>query len=305
MQCDELKRGTPVMEYGGDLDGSGSLLRRKLCCVSLELSVCVPVSLTKVNSDDTHYPVPTTDTHLEAYTRILPETWSKVAKIGKPQRRSPPPASSSPTPTNRARRRRPSSTGRRKGSSSTKPTRGSAPSGGKKGAKGPAAAEPVYVGKGEAPPPAAAVLTTTADRVLEALLWSVSLCTLHFTLDVLVQQQYAVELEWHTIIIRTLRALLVFTPLFYILHPHPSSPTLVPVVPKRYQEPIRQTIFFAVSVAAGCHLIKITNTYGYISVMKRSPPLGCLWVWSVIELNLLPATASVVIALAYLWLGFR
>ncbi|KAK8061085.1 hypothetical protein PG997_015306 [Apiospora hydei] len=96
-----------------------------------------------------------------------------------------------------------------------------------------------------------------------------------------------------------------FTPLFYILHPHPSSPTLVPVVPKRYQEPIRQTIFFAVSVAAGCHLIKITNTYGYISVMKRSPPLGCLWVWSVIELNLLPATASVVIALAYLWLGFR
>ncbi|KAK8022099.1 hypothetical protein PG993_012866 [Apiospora rasikravindrae] len=186
--------------------------------------------------------------------------------------------------------------------------------GGKKGAAGPTTAEPVYVGKEKAPPAAAAVLTTTADRVLEAILWSVSLCTLHFTLDVLVQQQYAVELEWHTIITRTLRALLgesyyqsprALHPLFYILHPHPSSPTLVPLVPKRYQEPIRQTIFFAVSVAAGCHLIKITNTYGYISVMKRSPPLGCLWVWSVIELNLLPATASVVIALAYLWLGFR
>ena len=97
----------------------------------------------------------------------------------------------------------------------------------------------------------------------------------------------------------------MFFPLFYILHPHPSSPILVPGIPKRYQESIRQTIFFVASVAAGCHLIMITNTYGYLAVMKRSPPLGCIWVWSVIELNLLPATASVAIALAYLWLGFR
>ncbi|KAK8117920.1 uncharacterized protein PG998_006201 [Apiospora kogelbergensis] len=172
----------------------------------------------------------------------------------------------------------------------------------------PAAGEPVYVGRrgGDGDPSAAAaVLTTTADRVLEAMLWTVSLCMLHFTLDVLVQQQYAVNLEWPVIITRSLRALLVFFPLFYILHPHASSPILVPGLPKRYQDPIRQTIFFAVSIAAGCHLIKITNNYGYLAVMKRSPPLGCLWVWSVIELNLLPATVSVVVALAYLWLGFR
>ncbi|KAK6822880.1 deacetylase-like protein [Apiospora arundinis] len=162
--------------------------------------------------------------------------------------------------------------------------------GGKKTAAAPAAGEPVYVGKRED-----AVLTTTADRILEAMLWTVSLCTLHFTLDVLVQQQYAVNLEWPV----------YSSSLFYIIHPHPSSPILVPGLPKRYQEPIRQTIFFAVSIAAGCHLIKITNTYGYLAVMKRSPPLGCLWVWSVIELNLLPAAASVGTALAYLWLGFR
>ncbi|KAK7961097.1 hypothetical protein PG996_011737 [Apiospora saccharicola] len=178
--------------------------------------------------------------------------------------------------------------------------------GGKKGAQAPGAAEPIYVGKGDgAKVDASAVLTTTGDRVLEAILWSSSLCTLHFTLDVLVQQQYAVDLEWHTIITRTLRAFLVFFPLFYILHPHPSSPILVPAVPKRYQESIRQTIFFVGSVAAGCHLIMISNTYGYLAVMKRSPPLGCIWVWSVIELNLMPAAASVGIALAYLWLGFR
>lgn len=83
--------------------------------------------------------------------------------------------------------------------------------GGKKGKAAPAASsEPVYVGKGDggAKVDAAAVLTTTGDRVLEAILWSSSLCTLHFTLDVLVQQQYAVDLEWHVIITRTLRAFL-------------------------------------------------------------------------------------------------
>ncbi len=36
----------------------------------------------------------------------------------------------------------------------------------------------------------------------------------------------------------------------------------------------------------GCHLIHITNEFGYMAILKRSPPLGCLWVWSIIELNL-------------------
>jgi hypothetical protein len=48
---------------------------------------------------------------------------------------------------------------------------------------------------------------STADRILETLLWSVSLSMLHFTLDVLVQNQYAVALEWPTVITRTGRAL--------------------------------------------------------------------------------------------------
>lgn len=50
------------------------------------------------------------------------------------------------------------------------------------------------------------VIPSSAEHILDVLLWSVSLTMLHFTLDVLVQQQYAVELSWHKVITRALTA---------------------------------------------------------------------------------------------------
>lgn len=47
-----------------------------------------------------------------------------------------------------------------------------------------------------------------AERILETLLYSVSLAMLHLTLDVLVQQQYALEMEWFKVIQRALQALM-------------------------------------------------------------------------------------------------
>ncbi|KAI0873349.1 hypothetical protein GGS24DRAFT_401136 [Hypoxylon argillaceum] len=146
-------------------------------------------------------------------------------------------------------------------------------------------------------------LSPTAERVMDALLWTVSLAMLHFTLDVLVQHQYAMEIVWPQIATRALTALAVFFAFFYVLHPHPSSPVLLPGLPLRFQDPLRQAIFFVASTVSGCYLIDISNNYGYLYIMKRSPPLGCLWVWSVIELNLAPALASLAIACGFFYQG--
>ncbi|KAJ2988817.1 hypothetical protein NUW58_g3782 [Xylaria curta] len=156
-------------------------------------------------------------------------------------------------------------------------------------------------------------LSPTAERIMDALLWTVSLAMLHFTLDVLVQHQYAMEISWPDIVTRALVALvvglkltlatLVFFAIFYVLHPHDSSPILLPGLPPKYQNPLRQAIFFVVSTFCGCYLIDISNNYGYLYIMKRSPPLGCLWVWSVIELNLAPAVLSVAIAIGFFYQG--
>jgi hypothetical protein len=51
-------------------------------------------------------------------------------------------------------------------------------------------------------------LPLIVERLFETLLWTVSLSTLHFTLDVLVQNQYAVDISWPKITIRAGQAFL-------------------------------------------------------------------------------------------------
>lgn len=48
-----------------------------------------------------------------------------------------------------------------------------------------------------------AVLSPGAERLLESVLWTSTLAMLHFTLDVLVQNQYGVVVKWDVITIRT------------------------------------------------------------------------------------------------------
>lgn len=49
-------------------------------------------------------------------------------------------------------------------------------------------------------------LSPTAERIMDSLLWTVSLAMLHFTLDVVVQHQYGIDIDWHAIILRALQA---------------------------------------------------------------------------------------------------
>ncbi|KAK0704622.1 hypothetical protein B0H67DRAFT_603695 [Lasiosphaeris hirsuta] len=110
-------------------------------------------------------------------------------------------------------------------------------------------------------------LPPTAERILDTLLWTVSLAMLHFTLDVLVQNQYSIDrVQFPKVFARAGQALMVFALLFYPLHPHKSNPTILPGLPSRFQPLLRQTIFFATSVVAGCYLIYATNTFGYMAL---------------------------------------
>lgn len=91
--------------------------------------------------------------------------------------------------------------------------------------------------------------------------------------------------------------------LLYALHAHGARAVLVPGLPQRLQHPLRQAVFFGASVAAGCYLIYISNTFGYLATMKQAPPLACLWLWAVIELDLAWAVLSLAVAAVFLWRG--
>lgn len=64
---------------------------------------------------------------------------------------------------------------------------------------------------------------------------------------------------------------------------------------------LKQMVCFCTGAVAGSYLIYIGNTFGYYAVMKRSPPVGTLWVWAVIEMGLPFAVASLSVNGAFLW----
>ena len=124
-----------------------------------------------------------------------------------------------------------------------------------------------------------------------AIFWSISLTMIHFTFDVLVYNQYRQKIEWWDIAGRTLTILPV---LFLLVFTMQSKTALsFPMA--------RQILFLTIAIGAGCYTIHVANRYGYYAVMKQTPPLGTLWIWSVVEMKLAFAAASVVVDLGFLW----
>lgn len=125
----------------------------------------------------------------------------------------------------------------------------------------------------------------------DALLYAMSMAALHLTLDVLVYSQYREEVVWGEIVRRAATAMPVFMLLVYLTH-----------VGLAYRFPLARDAAFCVgSVLAGCYLVYAANKHGYFYVMKAAPPVGTLWVWSVVEMSLPFAALNVVAVLAFTW----
>jgi hypothetical protein len=125
----------------------------------------------------------------------------------------------------------------------------------------------------------------------DAIVWSSCLSMLHFTLDVLVYSQYAQEIVWRAIATRTATIAPVLFLLVYLLR----SATA-----RRFKI-VRQLAFLALAIGTGCYTIYMGNSFSYFAVMKQAPPLGTLWIWSVIEMDLPFAVASIIVDLGFLW----
>lgn len=125
----------------------------------------------------------------------------------------------------------------------------------------------------------------------DALLYSTSMAALHLTLDVIVYSQYREDILWGEIFKRAATAIPIFILLVYLTHVDFS---------RRFPM-ARDLSFFAGSIVAGCYLIYSGNKHGYFYVMKAAPPVGTLWIWSVVEMNLPFAALSAVTVLGYIW----
>lgn len=126
----------------------------------------------------------------------------------------------------------------------------------------------------------------------EALLYTVTLSMLFFTLTVLVTQQYGMsrDVAWSDIIWKTgSNAPFLFFAV-HLLHPRAGSWWT-------------QTLFLGMSVACGCWLITASSEYGYMAVMKKAPGVGTLWIWSVLESRVEIAFLGLACVVSYYWYG--
>ncbi|PKY03566.1 hypothetical protein P168DRAFT_165640 [Aspergillus campestris IBT 28561] len=159
--------------------------------------------------------------------------------------------------------------------------------------------------------------------LIDTMLLSLPLTTLHLTLSYLAAHQYAESIALDELLRES--AFLTFpilTLLIHLAHGHivsfarvwPHKPEPVSLIPwsndklslsflrKLLFPPTwRTVVFLPVAIALGVKLMTITNEDPYYAVMKRAPAIGTIWVWCILEM---PVGATVLGALGPLVWGF-
>jgi hypothetical protein len=125
----------------------------------------------------------------------------------------------------------------------------------------------------------------------DALIYTISLAAVHFTLDVFVFNQYRQEIVWDEIVWKTLTMIPGLFVLLFLLKCKTAM-----LFPR-----IRQVLFLVGSTAAGCYLIHSGNQDGYYAIMKRVPPVGVLWIWGVVEMELWGCLINLIAVGTYMW----
>ncbi|KAL4891179.1 hypothetical protein BDV59DRAFT_70263 [Aspergillus ambiguus] len=163
--------------------------------------------------------------------------------------------------------------------------------------------------------------------LIDTILLSVPLTTLHMTLAYLAAHQYAEAIHLDVLLRESaFVAFPVLTLMIHLAHGHivsflggTAQSDALSFFPwsrdklslsflKRLLFPpsLRTMTFLPLAIVLGTKLITITNEEPYYAVMKRAPAIGTLWVWSILEI---PVGAAVLGALGPLiwgvwWKGY-
>jgi len=62
-----------------------------------------------------------------------------------------------------------------------------------------------------------------------------------------------------------------------------------------------QALFAALCIGTGSSLIHATNVESYRGIIQQAPPLGVLWVWTVVRMDLSFALPSLAAVGAIVW----
>jgi hypothetical protein len=143
--------------------------------------------------------------------------------------------------------------------------------------------------------------------LLDTILLSLPLTTLHLTLGYLAAHQYAESIDLPKLFKESLTTAFPLLTLFvHLAHGHIISlgkrgsknevvPSLFPMTADKlnftflrklvFPPALRTFFFLPVAAVLGAHLIAITNGDPYYAIMKKAPAVGTIWIWCILELS--------------------
>ncbi|KAK6348963.1 hypothetical protein TWF730_009724 [Orbilia blumenaviensis] len=117
---------------------------------------------------------------------------------------------------------------------------------------------------------------------------AIPLTMLLFAFYVLVQKQYLEETDYWESIGRTVKSFPVLWFVLYLTHPRRALVAM-------------QVCFAAIAVLCGCWMIYNVNHNGYYAIMKMIPPLGTVLIYSIIQMDIIPAVSTLAVIGFYTW----
>ncbi|CAO1617567.1 unnamed protein product [Sympodiomycopsis kandeliae] len=133
-------------------------------------------------------------------------------------------------------------------------------------------------------------MSPRVEKFLDLLIWSIPFTSLYVLLDVMIHQQYAL----HPTLLEEFGRMIGTVPILVTIV---WSTTISPKIPQR----ALQILFFIASILLGSAFVWTFHQSPFMEVVRRTPPLGTLWIYCVVKLDLIPCVVSVATVGAFVW----
>ncbi|WVR06862.1 hypothetical protein IAU60_003898 [Kwoniella sp. DSM 27419] len=126
------------------------------------------------------------------------------------------------------------------------------------------------------------------DEVFNTLIYSVPFTFLYLLLDILVHLQYSHRPSWETLGTHLLTAAPTLYMIILYTNRHPTHPAT-------------NALLMSASVLSGSRLLWLVNKASWSIVTAQAPPMGTLWILSIVQLPLSRALISLLAVGGWIW----
>ncbi|KAI8984221.1 hypothetical protein BDF20DRAFT_833749 [Mycotypha africana] len=134
--------------------------------------------------------------------------------------------------------------------------------------------------------------TSTSEYIWQAIFLSIPFGFLVGTFDVTVKVQYSEPWTYMDLILKSIKSAPVLAPFIYLTNRYRASKST-------------QTLMFLASSLIGSLLMYTLRHSPSMGQMMRAPGLATVWIYFIVQLDLIPATVSLIVVAIYWYYGLR